>query len=205
MELSFAQPIAEAIVESLRPHCLQVYIAGSIRRQRPEVKDIEIVVMPKRKVERDMFGFVASSYVDPGFAAAVKKIGTIAKGGPNMKYARIYVEKGVALDLFIPADDDFFRILAIRTGDYLFSIKIMQAVKRKGWCGTDQGVRKISDCIPVLKKNEKDSKWDTKVWRVNTPNPELPPVWRSERDFFEWAGMEYIDPKFRNLKKSDKD
>lgn len=204
MELQFAQKIAEELVEKLKPHCIQVYIAGSIRRKRPDVKDIEIVVMPRRIIERDLFGFVKSSTVEEGFANAVKKLGTLQKGGPNMKYARISVEKGVMLDLFIPSDDDFFRILAIRTGDHLFSIQIMGASKKKGWCGTDQGLRKISDCRPVLVKHKDNSRYDKTIWKVDVANPELPPVWRSERDFFDWIGLEYIEPEFRNLKKSDK-
>lgn len=205
MELKFAQNIAEGIVESLKPHCLQVHIAGSIRRKRPEVKDIEIVVMPKRNIQRDMFGFISSNTVDPGFAAAVKKIGTLGKGGAHMKYARIYVQKGVALDLFIPNDDDFWRIFAIRTGDHLFSIEIMKAIKKIGWCGSDQGLRRQSDCKPIIVKNDHNEKWDKKVWKVVVPNPELPPVWRSEQDFFEWANIPWVDPELRNLKKSDKD
>lgn len=204
MELQFAQNIAEGIVETLKPHCLQVYIAGSIRRKRPEVKDIEIVVMPKRNIQRDMFGFISSNTVDPGFAAAVKKIGTLGKGGAHMRYARIYVQTGVPLDLFIPNDDDFFRILAIRTGDHLFSIEIMRAIRKKGWCGSEQGLRKISDCKAVYVKNEKNPRYDKTIWKVDNHNAELPPVWRSEKEFFEWANIPWLEPEFRNLKKADK-
>jgi len=46
-DLSYAQGIAEGLVEQLAPHCDKISIAGSIRRQRAFVKDIEIVAIPK--------------------------------------------------------------------------------------------------------------------------------------------------------------
>lgn len=39
-----AHSIALAVLELLRPHCIRIEIAGSIRREKPEVKDIEIVL-----------------------------------------------------------------------------------------------------------------------------------------------------------------
>ena len=39
-----AYSIALVVLELLRPHCIRCEIAGSIRREKPEVKDIEIVL-----------------------------------------------------------------------------------------------------------------------------------------------------------------
>lgn len=39
--------IAERVKAELEPHCERIEIAGSIRRKKPEVKDIEIVAIPK--------------------------------------------------------------------------------------------------------------------------------------------------------------
>jgi len=50
MELLPATQIAEAIIEKLAPYCKIINIAGSIRRQKTEVKDIELVVLPKKEV-----------------------------------------------------------------------------------------------------------------------------------------------------------
>lgn len=47
MKHSTALVIAEKIKAQLAPHCDRIEIAGSIRRKKPEVKDIEIVVIPK--------------------------------------------------------------------------------------------------------------------------------------------------------------
>lgn len=47
MNLDYAKQIAEALIEELRPYCERISIAGSIRRGKQEVKDIEIVAVPK--------------------------------------------------------------------------------------------------------------------------------------------------------------
>ncbi|MFH1640834.1 MAG: hypothetical protein ABIA66_02590, partial [Candidatus Omnitrophota bacterium] len=39
--------LAEDVVRLLRPYCTRIEIAGSIRRTRSEVSDIEIVCIPK--------------------------------------------------------------------------------------------------------------------------------------------------------------
>jgi len=42
-----AHSIAVRVLELLQPHCIRCEIAGSIRREKSEVKDIEIVAIPK--------------------------------------------------------------------------------------------------------------------------------------------------------------
>jgi len=44
--LERAQKTAEAIMDTLRPYCKKIEVAGSIRRQRPWVHDIDIVLIP---------------------------------------------------------------------------------------------------------------------------------------------------------------
>lgn len=47
MKLAQALAIAEKVKALLAPHCERIEIAGSIRRKKPDVKDIEIVAIPK--------------------------------------------------------------------------------------------------------------------------------------------------------------
>ncbi len=47
MQLDKALEIAEKTKELLAPYCERIEIAGSIRRKKPEVKDIELVAIPK--------------------------------------------------------------------------------------------------------------------------------------------------------------
>ena len=47
MELATATRIARQLVSMLEDSCERIEIAGSIRRQKPKVKDIELVCLPK--------------------------------------------------------------------------------------------------------------------------------------------------------------
>ena len=47
LSLKQALPLAEKIVEALAPYCSKIEIAGSIRRKRPVVGDIDLVCLPK--------------------------------------------------------------------------------------------------------------------------------------------------------------
>ncbi len=50
-KLETARRIAEQLVESMQPYCERVMIAGSIRRGKPEVKDIEVCAIPRTSVK----------------------------------------------------------------------------------------------------------------------------------------------------------
>ena len=45
MELEKIQPVANDIVDFIRPYCARAEVAGSIRRQKADVKDVEIVAI----------------------------------------------------------------------------------------------------------------------------------------------------------------
>lgn len=47
MKLEIAKQLAELLVSKMRDYCERVEIAGSIKRGKAEVKDIELVVIPK--------------------------------------------------------------------------------------------------------------------------------------------------------------
>lgn len=46
ISLETAQKVAEAVVKKLSPYCERLAVAGSIRRRRPRVHDIDMVVIP---------------------------------------------------------------------------------------------------------------------------------------------------------------
>ena len=49
MDLEYALPIANQVVEKLAPFCQRIEVAGSIRRRRPFVHDIDLVVIPSNQ------------------------------------------------------------------------------------------------------------------------------------------------------------
>jgi DNA polymerase/3'-5' exonuclease PolX len=197
MKLSEAKEIADKIVETLSPFCEKCLIAGSIRREKPDVKDIEIVVQPKT-----WLATVSTSLFEPNsteekrlvsFSNSVRKLGTLEKGNPETgKYCAIVLPEGIKLDLFIPEINDFYRQYAIRTGSADYSWKeLAGGWKKLGWCGSDKGLRKMSDCIEQKTPDGKST------WKCIVSNPELPPVWESEEHFFQWLNVKWVEPKER--------
>jgi len=122
MKLSSARNIAESIVVTLAPHCEpgRCVIAGSIRRGKPEPRDIEVVCIPNLAA----FGLFGDELVtDPAFVHAVNLWDKV-KGEPTGKYTQRIVD-GVKLDLFMPSRNCWGNILAIRTGSARFSHEVL--------------------------------------------------------------------------------
>ncbi len=190
MDFQQAISIAITIKETLAPHCDVIEIAGSIRRGKQNPKDIEIICLPSTRPILDVFGEEAGRKRTQGFVHAVEGLGVIEKGCPKEgRYLRIGLKEGIALDLFIPQQVDYYRQLAIRTGPSDYSHKVIATSwLKKGWCGTPDGLRKISDC----KKKSAN-------WVVVNKDYKLPPAWLSEKEFFEWLGIKYIEPSLRTV------
>lgn len=130
MELKKARLIADGIVTRLRLWCERIEIAGSSRREKPEVGDIEICAIPK-KIKCDFFGGLA---YDPGFNKAVFRLGTPIKGmlGEDFKYAQLEINHlygKINLDLFVLTPDNWGWLFAVRTGSADFSHNVLA----KGW------------------------------------------------------------------------
>lgn len=63
LDLLSAQRHAEKLCDWLRPHCCplaasKIFVAGSIRRERPFVNDIDLVCIPKVTEQKDLLGNV---------------------------------------------------------------------------------------------------------------------------------------------------
>jgi len=100
--------------------------------------------------------------------------GSIRKGSMTGRYVQAFY-KGCKLDLFMPQPFDFYRIFAIRTGSAEYAKKIAYAWQEKGYQGTVNGLQEVSKRGHMLQ----------------------PPTWESEKHFFEWLGMEWVEPKNR--------
>ncbi|WP_315823041.1 hypothetical protein [Paraflavitalea speifideaquila] len=203
MHYEKARDIAISICEKLAPNCervapdkTRINIAGSIRRQKYEVKDIEVVCQPLflPQVHADLFGATQVMVISPRYVEVVAKLGKVIKGEPTGRYMQIVLPQGINLDLFMPVPDDYYRQLAIRTGsaDYV-ARNIAVGWNKIGWVGTDQGLRKKADCIGTKQKDGKI------LWKCINPYAERPPAWQSEREFFDWIKVPCIMPKLRTI------
>lgn len=192
-----AKAIADRIVEILGPNCSKIHIAGSIRRERFEVKDIEVVAIPSKiLVPYGLFG-EAAGVPTAAFKQSLERItNEVVKGKPDGRYMRIKLKgsNGAAfLDLFMPEPADYYRQLAIRTGSSRFSNQVIAyAWNKKGWRGTDHGLRRVEDCESRLVG-------DKTVWKCTNLSGQIPPVWESEEAFFDWLEIKWVYPSKREI------
>lgn len=115
MELKHARALAQEIVDRLAPYCEQIEVAGSIRRQRPFPRDIDIVLVPRSQGQ---------------LASALQSLGEARLGGKKLE-ERVY--KGVQVDLYFATLETWATILLIRTGSKAHNIKLTTLAKKRGW------------------------------------------------------------------------
>lgn len=172
MKLEQAQEIAERIKRDLAPHCERIEIAGSVRRRKPDVGDIEIVCIPKQSADSDLFG-AGRPIRDGGFIQACGQIGRILKGclltGKYMQFSTI---EGINVDLFTARAENWGLIYAIRTGSAAFSHEVLA----RGWAWN--GYKSVDG---MLTRGGK---------QISTPE---------EADLFRLAGVKWIEPELRNV------
>ena len=119
MKYEEAIEIAEKVKALLLPHCERVEIAGSVRRKKTDVKDIEIVAIPK-PFDTGLF--------ESGIATIVNKWQKV-KGELPCKYTQRILPEGIKLDLFFAERGNWGLIYAIRTGSAEYSHKVLAT----GW------------------------------------------------------------------------
>lgn len=140
-----AHAIADGLKREMSPFCHRIEIAGSIRRGRQEVKDIEIVAVP-RWVESglglfDDGGEMKNLLLQWAFDAEARgRLRWIKPGTPEIipwsprrdgKYWRGLVREAVKLDLFLTTAEQWGLIYLIRTGSAEFSQGVMTYVKHR--------------------------------------------------------------------------
>ena len=120
-------PTAQHIVSVLCDYCQRIEIAGSLRRERPFVGDIEIVAIPK--YETNLFG-------DPDLSRSELKHFLVRKGVVIPKLGDKYIQflyGGYKVDLFMPTAETWGSIFTIRTGSHDFNMWLMST--RSGQVG----------------------------------------------------------------------
>jgi DNA polymerase/3'-5' exonuclease PolX len=139
-----AHPIAQRFVLFLARHCHRVTIAGSLRRRRQLVSDIEILFVPKITSITDfgdMFGAkvdvsAAGVAIDALVNAAIiarrpNKNGAFTWGAQNR--LAIHVETGIPVDFFATTEAAWFNALVVRTGPAESNKRVASAALERGW------------------------------------------------------------------------
>jgi len=134
---------AREIVDALDPHCPRLVVAGSLRRRKKTVGDIEIIYISReedRPSKVDLFSNELVPVVDDEIAAMqnagildrrLNSKGTETYGKKN-KLMR-HVASGIPVDLFSATEDNWWNYLVCRTGGAQNNIQIAQAAKALGW------------------------------------------------------------------------
>ena len=115
MELERARKIADAVVKRLSPYCQRIEIAGSIRRRKPWVKDVDLVLIPKGLWN---------------LHGELMKLGQIKMSGK--KIMRVMLGS-TQVDLYVADEATWATLLLIRTGSKENNIRLCSRAKAIGW------------------------------------------------------------------------
>ena len=178
-DVAFA--IAQKFATFLRPRCEKIIIAGSLRRRRALVGDIEILYVPKYVREPDpgdLFGATTlvnttevaiDSLLDAGVLGKRRKCdGTLTWGAENK--LGVHLESGIAVDLFATTHEKWFNALVVRTGPKASNQEIASAAIARGW------------------------RWNAYGAGFTRENPSGAHVVSSEQDAFSFVGLPYKEP-----------
>jgi DNA polymerase/3'-5' exonuclease PolX len=176
IELSKANSIANAVLSHIMPSIDRGEIAGSIRRQKDVVGDVEIVAI---STQRDRLLSLLSDvgqHIKPGVPGAVPWSPTA-----SAKYLRVRLQEGMNLDLFMASPENWGGLFLMRTGSGAgldgnsfngFTPGIFSRWKKLSGGG------RMTDCMPTMPTGEQ-------LW--------IP----EEKDFFDLLEMNFVPPAER--------
>lgn len=187
VERAYAAGIAERFTAALEPVTERIAIAGSLRRGRPSVHDIEVVAVPRFRtlpaddiwgtptevdlLEERLTEMLSRKAITPRPVENHRRDGTVDvqyKLGPAFK---ALVVGGIATDLFVVrAPASWGVIYALRTGPGDWNTKL------------------VTDCQSIGRRvaGGQVEAWSGDRWEP-VPTPEEP-------DFFRALGQAWVDP-----------
>jgi DNA polymerase/3'-5' exonuclease PolX len=177
-----ALAVAVEICGALKTVTERLKIAGSLRRMKPDVGDVEIIYVPKfgEGPPRDLFGppprlnlaDVALDYMLGGGVIQKRRNvrGSEIWGAQN-KLA-VHAASGIPVDFFAATESNWFNYLVCRTGGAINNTIIAGEAKRKGW------------------------QWNPYGPGFTDGRGQVVPV-TSEQDVFRFVGLPYLEPKAR--------
>lgn len=179
IDLSEATSIAEKIRNHISPVMQRVEVAGSIRRLKPVVGDIEICGIPEDRARLlDLLAEVGE-HIKPGVPGAVPWLPKV-----EAKYLRVRLTEGMNLDVFLGTPDNWGGLYMMRTGsgaspDGNSFFGFVPGVFGR-WKKLSGGGR-MTDCMPTMPTGE----------QLHVPE---------EQDFFDLLEMNFVPPHLRASK-----
>lgn len=147
LPLKQAQNLSDKIIATLAPGCQRIQSAGSVRRQKETIGDLEIVCLANGQLDTVLDDLIDNGRLERG-----------DKNGRKFKNFLVPSVPGLKLDLFIPTIQTWGVIFTIRTGSAEFSQKLVTQQNKGGFLPNDLRVK------------------DGRIWRgdaaLPTPNEE---------------------------------
>lgn len=172
LTLNAAHILAEKVLLELVPACERIEVAGSIRRGKALVRDLELVAIPNRVP--NLFGEPGESELDPVLEKLVAQGAMeLLKGGDKYKQF-LLVKAGIKLDLFLCNAETWGMCYLIRTGPEDFSKRVVTQRSKGGMLPSQYFVR------------------DLRIW-YGTEALQT----REEKEVFQILGMKFIAPEKR--------
>jgi DNA polymerase/3'-5' exonuclease PolX len=180
--------VARACVAALRPACSELIIAGSLRRRKAEVGDVEVLYIPKiieiadpedffgQKIKANAVDLILSALASEGLIGKrLNKDGHTTWGDRN-KLA-VHGQSGIPIDFFSATPENWWNLLVCRTGGAESNTAIAAKAKAAGWKWRPYG--------PGFSRDEPHGKGpDWSTWYVV----------KSERAVFDFIGLKYREP-----------
>lgn len=120
-ELDYASNLAARLTSVIRPYCDAVAVAGSIRRKKPKVKDIDMVIIPN-----SLTGLVT-------MLVRLSAIEFLTKRRIDSKTKIIKVRfHTILVDIYLADKETFPMIFLVRTGSAGHNQMLAGLAKKKG-------------------------------------------------------------------------
>lgn len=135
--------VAKELCDLLKPLCLpeRLIVAGSLRRRKETVKDVEIVYVSRRMSVADGLFDTRSIPSADAELERLLEIGVLARRrnvngsemwGEKNKLA-VHAASGISVDLFATTEEAWFNYLVCRTGGKDSNTEIASAAQELGW------------------------------------------------------------------------
>ena len=168
-------PAAQLLVEQLRriPGVLSAEIAGSLRRRRETIGDVDLLCCVKDAAQGETI------------TEAFTKLPQVARIlGQGSTKASIVTAGGMQVDLRVLTEDHFGAVLLYFTGSKDHNVAIRTLAQKKGLTLNEWGLYKLAEYEKAAKKT------------AEAP-PIKPLASRTEKEIYAKLGMEYVEPEMR--------
>ncbi len=149
--LESADKIAAAIIKGLSPYCQRIEVAGSVRRRKPWVNDIDFVLIPS-----DLWNLHHE----------IMSMGPVTMSG--MKIMRVMVAS-VQVDLYIASTETWATLMLIRTGSTGNNIHLCTLAKKRGWHLAASGEGLFNENGERIAGDSEKSIYDALGWPYRAP------------------------------------